>query len=120
MSQTDLADIKVEFTDFIALQKETLLPHVQTLQEQMNCWQRGQVFKSEGREVIYGIFGGQSMNIPSLKKKEWISVGSTEMTPLEQRCKDRHYSEVQTLKTSEFSFHCLLFPAAWLRYNFLS
>lgn len=65
-----------------------------------------------------GYLEGISMSITSLKEKEWISAGSTEMTPLEQRCKDRHYSEVQTLKTSELSLHCSLFPAVWLRYKF--
>lgn len=67
-----------------------------------------------------GYLEGISMSITSLKEKEWISAGSTEMTPLEQRCKDRHYSEVQTLKTSELSLHCSLFPTVWLRYKFLS
>lgn len=47
---------------------------------------------------------GKSMNVTSLTKKVWISVGSTEMTPLEQRCKNRHYSEVQTLKHLNFPF----------------
>lgn len=54
-----------------------------------------------------GYLEGKSMNMTSLKKKEWISLGSTEMTPLEQRCKNRHYSEVQTLKTSELFSHAV-------------
>lgn len=29
-----------------------------------------------------GYLEGKSMNVTSLKKKEWISMGSTEMTPL--------------------------------------
>lgn len=58
-----------------------------------------------------GYLEGKSMNITSLKKKEWISLGSTEMTPLEQRCKNRHYSEVQTLKTSELSLTLFIIPS---------
>lgn len=62
--------MKLKFTAFITLQKESLLPHVQVLQEaDILLAEVRSLLESEGRKVSYGYLEGKSINVLTLKKE---------------------------------------------------